>query len=381
MKDSSNEKQQDILAEKKYIDNYSLLNELGIFARIDGLNNRIRQQEKIIYQSFEIFHSETVDELVNKLVKIFLEYFIPEHLLVVTQKEFTSEEAALRYFSHMKPAECPFMLQNFQEYKHYFRLNPEATSFDVFSYCVGNSELTDIFLPLAPELVIPLMGMNGVYGFIMLGRKTMREEYSDEERTYINRILQYASISLQNIIHYQRAIYDTKTQMFNFSYFSMRLAEELARTRRYETPASLMILDIDHFKKFNDSYGHIIGDEMLFHIASIIRNTVRREDIPARFGGEEFIVLLIGCEIKQALATAERLREKICTTPLYTKKHQLIASVSIGITEISPYRDLPEAEIISFADSALYNSKENGRNRTSIYKSKKQTGPASAPGT
>ncbi len=358
----------EFMKDPRVISNYTLLHDLGVFTELEHASNLIRHQDLLIEESFQLFESKSVNGLLDKLISIFLDKFIPEHMVVVTQKELDPDGADIHYFEHMKPADCNMEIRDFREFRNYFSLVPEATSFDVFSYCMENPEITDKFLFADPEFVIPLIGLESVYGFIVFGKKTMGGTYSDDELVYIRRILKYASISLQNLIHYQRAIFDAKTRLFNFSYFSIRFREELFRVSRHKAVVSVMLLDIDFFKKFNDTYGHLAGDDMLVHIADMIRESVRMEDIAARFGGEEFIVLLIQCDEDNAYTAAERLRQNIERTPLKNKSGDMNATVSIGVTTIREFREGKEAENIKNADTALYQSKKNGRNKTTIFR-------------
>jgi diguanylate cyclase (GGDEF)-like protein len=132
-------------------------------------------------------------------------------------------------------------------------------------------------------------------------------------------------------LHFKRAIVDRKTELYNHSFFMKRLEEELARLRRYKSQSALLMLDIDHFKNFNDSYGHLTGDQVLKDVALVIRECIRLEDLAARFGGEEFAVLLIQCDPDKGFLISERIREAIAGRKVVYGERELAVTVSIGV--------------------------------------------------
>jgi len=159
---------------------------------------------------------------------------------------------------------------------------------------------------------------------------------------------------------------DALTGLFNFRFFNETLALEMERTRRGTQPLSMILLDIDHFKNFNDQWGHELGNHALIHIASLIKVAVRKLDFPCRFGGEEFVILLPNTDLNQAVSVAERLREMIATTPLENIGQAPIAiTASIGVDQFSSRNSETCEAFISRVDSWLYKAKHSGRNRVS----------------
>lgn len=132
---------------------------------------------------------------------------------------------------------------------------------------------------------------------------------------------------------------------------------------------SIVMLDLDHFKQTNDTYGHTAGDEVLYEVARIIEKYIRKGDVAARFGGEEFIVLLIECGKKNAFKTAERIRKAVEKLSIPYLKKEIRITLSCGISTIAESNSKNDDEIIRQADRALYSSKQNGRNKTTIYSS------------
>ena len=157
---------------------------------------------------------------------------------------------------------------------------------------------------------------------------------------------------------------DALTQLNNRGYWEERLAAEFDRCSRYGDPCSLVMFDIDHFKKVNDVYGHQTGDEVIRTVAKCFTETMRTSDIGGRYGGEEFAAILPKTDAEHAMKFAERLREKIEATQTSHGGTKVDVTVSLGICEfnkeITRYQDWLEN-----ADKALYVSKENGRNQSS----------------
>ncbi|HXX54309.1 MAG TPA: sensor domain-containing diguanylate cyclase [Thermodesulfovibrionales bacterium] len=158
------------------------------------------------------------------------------------------------------------------------------------------------------------------------------------------------------------AITDGLTGLFNHRNFQERLTAEFRRLARFSTPLSLLLIDIDFFKKINDAYGHPAGDEVLREVAGVVRDTIRNVDVPARYGGEEFAALLPGTSHEGALKMAERLRETIEKKRFPIEGKELRVSVSIGAAT-SPHDAGTKEELVEKADKALYFAKRNGRNR------------------
>ncbi|GHU10909.1 hypothetical protein AGMMS50225_15310 [Betaproteobacteria bacterium] len=162
------------------------------------------------------------------------------------------------------------------------------------------------------------------------------------------------------------AITDSLTGIPNRRYFLELFESELARLRRHHSVASLLMADLDFFKRVNDRYGHAVGDLVLRHFVSVARSALRRTDIIGRLGGEEFAILLPGDGINGANELAERLRLLVESSPVRVDDTHVQITVSIGITELYP-QDLSADAPLSRSDEALYAAKQAGRNRTEIY--------------
>ena len=163
------------------------------------------------------------------------------------------------------------------------------------------------------------------------------------------------------------AFEDGLTGLFNQRYFQEHMEREISRVDRYSNLLSLIMIDIDHFKKFNDTYGHQQGDTVLREVAKVLNDSIRRPDIAARYGGEEFAIILPETDLKGALVLADRLRKYVEDLDVNIDGEILKVTISLGITSYDPTKGKKsKVEIIEAADKALYNSKNTGRNKLSI---------------
>ena len=156
---------------------------------------------------------------------------------------------------------------------------------------------------------------------------------------------------------------DELTRLFNYRYFNQALSLEMERTRRSGQPTCLIMIDLDHFKTINDAYGHEVGNIVLGHISTLIKKTVRRLDIPCRYGGEEFTIILPDTTLKQGVRFANRLRLIVENSPAKAPDALLGIEASFGVDVYAKGDELTEKEFVQQVDSYLYLAKQEGRNR------------------
>ena len=166
------------------------------------------------------------------------------------------------------------------------------------------------------------------------------------------------------------SVTDELTSLYNRRYIQTRLDEELSRTWRHGSPLSLMILDIDNFKRVNDNFGHQTGDMVLRQFSALLQTNVRKADVAARWGGEEFVVILTESNVSQAKMAAEKVRSTVESTPFEIEGDKSIPiTISIGVSSINMVEKNAEnsaEKLIKIADDALYVAKQKGRNRTIV---------------
>lgn len=225
--------------------------------------------------------------------------------------------------------------------------------FFIFSYivfCYNLWQIRNVLNPLSFIVALMLLG-GGVFVYLVgqLALKTM----SDIRKIAI---LQYESIT------------DSLTGLKNRRYFDQRLHEEIAHSRRYRLPLSLLLIDVDHFKVVNDTYGHQIGDEVLKNLSKVILEMVRDSDIVARYGGEEIAIITPNTEKAEAILLAERLRnivQKSTLASIDATQEVVQITISIGVSTLNLVV-MDKDALVEEADKALYEAKKLGRNRVQI---------------
>ncbi|HOD42213.1 MAG TPA: diguanylate cyclase, partial [Candidatus Wallbacteria bacterium] len=216
-------------------------------------------------------------------------------------------------------------------------------------------------------ICVPLISNNKPYGVINVVNKNGGLKFSENDLHVITSIANQISLILEKVKLYEQSITDGMTKLFIHRYFQARLDEEIIRARRYQSTLSLIMLDVDHFKRFNDTYGHQMGDVVLVGVAGVVQSLIRNNiDIPARYGGEEFAVVLPETDIEGAYRLAERIRAEISKKAFEHNGKKVNVTASLGIASY-PQHASNKLDLISRADMALYKSKENGRNRVSVY--------------
>jgi diguanylate cyclase (GGDEF)-like protein len=166
---------------------------------------------------------------------------------------------------------------------------------------------------------------------------------------------------------YESALRDGLTKVFNKKYFIDRLEAEFAYAVRHRTPLSLVMFDIDHFKRINDQHGHLAGDYTLQSLAQAVSQTIRAEDVFARYGGEEFSVICRGVDLQGAARFAERVRGIIETITFSYQGTRLPITISLGVAGLPDPALREPIDLISAADAALYQAKNGGRNRVVLH--------------
>lgn len=221
--------------------------------------------------------------------------------------------------------------------------------------------------------IMPLVRRGKLIGCISLGSLEGARFTHNLATDFLEHMASIVAICLENVINNERlkqiGLTDPLTGVNNRRYVELRLLEEIGRTCRQGYALSCMYIDIDHFKRINDSIGHQGGDAVLREVASRIKAELRLSDALGRFGGEEFVVLLIDAQLDDALCVAERIRASIGDQPLqFSVDQSLPVTVSIGVaTLVAPSQgeaiDAIAQTLVARADSALYRAKQEGRNR------------------
>jgi len=217
------------------------------------------------------------------------------------------------------------------------------------------------------EILCPIKSQAKLSGILGLGKKQTNTPFSQEDMELVMNVASQVGMMFENAQLYSQAVMqaitDGLTGLYNHRHFHERLDQEISRNTRFGTVFSLIMLDIDHFKNFNDSYGHLAGDEVLRKVAECVRTSIRTMDMAFRYGGEEFTIILPETLLNDAKIVAERIRKSI-EARAGSGDNPITASFGVACW---PMDGMTNEEIISVADAAMYKAKQQGRNR--IYSS------------
>lgn len=208
--------------------------------------------------------------------------------------------------------------------------------------------------------LIPFMIQQDLRGIMMLDIEVNDKEFL---KTLINQI----SMSLENARLYHEAIIDGLTKLYVHRFFEIQLTTEIKRCQRFGKKLSALMIDIDNFKKLNDTYGHQAGDFVLKEVSNLIKSSIRSVDTVSRYGGEEISIMLPETDIEGAATIAEKIRSVIDTNIFHYQKNMLRVSVSIGVAEWDKELKQTYETLVSEADKALYRAKHEGKNRVCLH--------------
>jgi diguanylate cyclase (GGDEF)-like protein len=216
---------------------------------------------------------------------------------------------------------------------------------------------------LRSVLAIPLVRLDNEVIGVLCVASPRPEAYSSRHEETLGAIGQTAAIAIENARYYEMATVDQLTKLYLKDYFHQRLEEELNRARRYGHSFSVLMMDIDGFKGLNDEHGHLAGDRFLSRVGEVIQRNLRSHDIPCRYGGEEFAVLLPETEPTEAIVIAERIRRTVSDIRLREGKRLVGTTISIGISSYPRAGRRSATDLLRKADAALYQAKREGKDK------------------
>lgn len=243
------------------------------------------------------------------------------------------------------------------------------------SLYVENSPIEEAITDRAPIFVnteyqssafVPLIAKGIPLGVMRLDDRNDGTEFSQDDAQLLQEIGAMIAIAVNNAELYAMAVTDGLTKLYVRRYFDLRMEEEIEQARRYGRNFSLLLLDIDHFKKFNDTHGHQTGDAVLRQFAVILQDNTRKSDVACRYGGEEMAIILPETALEEASLLANKLCELIREYGFQgTGPETLSVTASLGVTQYHSDFTSP-GEMVEVADQALYKAKELGRNRVEL---------------
>jgi len=322
-----NKKNQDIISSILFYKNY-----------IDNLSLKMDIKSKLINILKEIGNAENSDNIIKKLISS-IKILFPDskiEFILIPKSGIVSD-----VFLTKVPVFIPSVTKEVRYRISYF----------------SEDEKSIIFLPL--------VCFSKVYGVLKV--YSQKEDYFDMDDFRILEIIATtAAISIENISLFKTtqelALKDPLTGIYTRRAFEDKMDEEILVSARTKKPFSLAIIDIDHFKKINDTYGHQVGDEILKYMANMIKSSMREFDFIARYGGEEFALIMTQTDKKTALQVLRELTNLIKNYPPVVDENIIKITVSIGVSEF-PLEALSKSQIIRVADERLYKAKNEGRDR------------------
>jgi len=347
--------------------------------RLRALTDEVQRNELLLRKTqareVELLRAHSLGELFDRIVSglrdaygldfVTLTLFDPQHELRHLSGNETLTSAVIedvRFVDSVSP------------------LAPRLAQFD--RPWLGPYDPADHELLVSPGLargsiaLIPLPRDNRAIGVITFGSRDTQRFTTDLAADFLAHLGVIVAISLENAVNRARlvrsGVTDFLTGWHNRRYFHNRLREELARSERTGKPLACLMIDVDHFKEINDRFGHLAGDEALKEVARRAEAEIRAGDTGARFGGDEFAILLAGAETSHALKLAERIHQGVGSAPVRVHGGaHVTVTLSIGLATARPqprsheYKALAE-RLIAEADAALYRAKSAGRNRVEV---------------
>lgn len=352
------------------LEQFKQMQKSGALNELETLKKQNKDLERIITDISRLIQFTKIDEMLDFMISKFLDYFIPEYLTFLIKPPRSTSLRQYCYHQLVKTNQT-LPTEYYDTLKSFFEMEQvQSTPFYLFTDIVkklGTDKFDTDFTSRNPYILIPLTGIGGIYGIAILSDKVIGDEYNQQEMQYIERMFSVLAVTIQNGLHYETSIKDPKTGLFTYDYFITRVKESILMSKRYSHSFGLIMIDIDFFKKFNDTWGHLAGDRVLVALSEILLQTVRSTDCVARFGGEEFSVLLRECTNETLFLAAERIRKAVSEIVLYEKEDKLTITISLGACMIDGTQNISPKYIIKKADQALYHSKQTGRNKSTVF--------------
>lgn len=227
-----------------------------------------------------------------------------------------------------------------------------------------NDEVLSEQLNISSIMTVPINNLRKEEGIIFIEHH-LKNYFSDDLLRFMDVISQQISLAFEKVSLYEKmhelAIKDGLTGIYNRIYFQDRLKKEIKNANQNNFELAIVLFDIDHFKAFNDTYGHMVGDDVIKHIVRVVENELRKDDVFARFGGEEFVIIFSAINNERAVIKTECIRKKLEEAYLLYGDKKIKVTASFGLASY-PISGLNEDDLLKKADEALYEAKKSGRN-------------------
>lgn len=259
--------------------------------------------------------------------------------------------------------------ESVQRLEQFFSLRrvPRLTTFSPHQH----QQLFPLHHELGSIALLPLVRQNQLIGSLNLGSRNPNRFQSNIGTQFLQHLAAVVSACIENARLHEEVklvgLRDPLTGVNNRRFFDQRIAEEFSRATRNATPLSCLFVDLDHFKRINDTHGHQSGDQVLKHVAQLLDESLRQGDVLARYGGEEFVVLLADATRSAAADIAERMRNTIAATQFTSiSGKSLQVTLSVGVSTLEPGSKMTIKRLLQAADQAVYAAKLSGRNQVKV---------------
>ncbi|MDR3303623.1 MAG: GGDEF domain-containing protein [Treponema sp.] len=334
---------------------------------VAALKAEIHSYEKLFSSIIDIFNHTAIDAILDSAVLHISGQQCPSSIVFLWKSFQNREDISIRGYKNYEIVDTGLRIENILPFERFFQEHSSSIHYAELCALMDNHAAAQSLLPVNPEFVMPIISPLGLYGLILIGQREDGLPYDTNELVFLKRLMLFVSIAIQNNLNYDHSLRDGKTGLYNNTFFMARLNEEVSRIKRNDCISSVIVIDVDFFKLFNDNFGHVAGDKALEYIASTIKQGVRLEDVPSRFGGEEFTVLLPNTNTPATWHVAERLRFAIANLDIPWEVPLPKLTISLGIFTFDKDSDVTATEIVHRADMALYESKYLGRNRIVVW--------------
>lgn len=367
MEISSETAEKKFISNPKVMENYSFLQEIGVFTLIDTLLRSIHHYRALLTKGLDIFNRSGTSEILDATVAQISYSFLPSYIVFLWKPVQNRPDVSIRTYHNYKSVDFDLKIDSIDMFEDYFLEFPQAVNFRDFEKKINNDEALKQYQSVQPEIIIPILGPFGLYGIILVGQKFGNEVYTGEELEFFQQLMSFVSQAIKNHLHYEHSLHDVKTGLYNHGFFMTRLKDEVNRLKNGTGSFAVIVIDVDTFKNFNDTFGHLAGDQVLEKLAQVLRQNVRENDIPSRFGGEEFTIMLPHTDADTAWAVAEQLRTSVADMRVPWEVPLPQVTISLGIFVFNQDNDLGPTDILRRADEALYVSKNRGRNCCTLW--------------
>jgi diguanylate cyclase (GGDEF)-like protein len=354
-------------SDPKIIEHYDLLQEIGVFDQLNNLKKEIRSYRDLVSAGLDIINRPSLESIMDAAVFRISDHFLPSFITFLWKPIQTREEITIKSYENYRPADLGIRLHSIAPFEPFFRNHPQPIAYPLLRVELKDAGVLGTLEKLKPEIIVPMVGGFGLYGIILIGHKMLGDNFTGKEVLFIEHLMAFVTQAIMNYLNYQYSLRDVKTGLYNHGFFLQRLEEELSRIRRGRYLSSLLVMDVDKFKNFNDEFGHLAGDKVLEALAITLKQTVRGEDVPSRFGGEEFTTLLPNTDEEGAWLAAERIRTAVAEIKVPWDPPLPQVTISIGVCCFGYKEQLNANSVMLRADAALYVSKQQGRNRSTIW--------------